>query len=611
MKTSSEKDDQQTLSEFSFESIAIYENGQILNYNDNFIQTFGYEESNIRGMSLFHFFPKIYRILVNNKAIPNQGERRIETICVRKDSSTFPAEVRIKSINYQNRVLNAVAVRDDSDRKTLENELLKSTIFQKAILDSANFSIISTDFNGLVKTFNKGAEKMFRLKAEEIVELKNIVQLHLESELVNRAMELTMETKRQIPVGFEVFVEKLKTLNVDENEWTYVRNDHTSFDALVTVTPLKDRFDEITGYLFTGIDISDKKKAEAEIIDKSQILNGIITHMPVFVFKLDEKGNIVQIIGNLLQELYFKTDDLTGVNIIEAYPETKANLEKAYSGETVTFIQKSTVENQEFYFEYYVFPDQTRPGSLIGLALNISERIRFEQKLKRSADNLLKINNELDQFAYIVSHDLKAPLRAIENLSQWIEDDLGENISGDVRKNMGLMRDRVVRMQNLIDGILNYSRIGRTKSEKEEVNLYALVKETTTMVDAIDKFKVEISKKLPVIHANKTLMEQIFINLISNAVKYHHRKQGTITINYQEDTQWHIFSVADDGPGIHPDYHEKIFMIFQTLQSKDIKGSTGIGLTIVKKIVEDQGGSVKVESDGRSGSKFIFTLPKK
>ncbi|MDQ3394578.1 MAG: PAS domain S-box protein [Bacteroidota bacterium] len=597
------------LSEFAFENIAIHELGKIVDCNLAFTKTFGYDYSEVKGMSLFNFFPRIYRE-ISNKDSSLIGERRLETMCVRNDSSTFPAEIMIKTIVNDGLTINAIAIRDNTERKELENELVKSTVFQRAILDSSSFAIISIDFNGLIKTFNKGAEKMLGVKAEDVVEKLNIVALHVQEEIGHRAEALSIELNKTVLPGFEVFIEKLQTLNVDESEWTYPQKDNPAIIASVTATTLKDNFGEITGYLFMATDISDKKKAEAEIIDKSQLLNGILSHMPVFIFKVDKKGFFTQSIGTGLYSLGFEDDKLVGMNIFDTFPQVSDFIEKAYEGEYVSFINSSNISETDFHYEYFVFPDQANTGGLIGFALNITDKINSEQKLKDSADNLEKINKELDQFAYIVSHDLKAPLRGIAALSEYIEEDLGEGADSEVRHNMAMLRGRAQRMQNLIDGILSYSRVGRIKVTRDEINLNNLIQEVISVINAPENFSLSVSKQLPVIYSNSTWLEQIFTNLISNAIKYHDKPQGKVIIDFEEDSKNYKFSVEDDGPGIPEEFHEKVFVIFQTLVSRDTKESTGVGLAIVKKIIEEHGGTIWVESDGKLGSKFIFTLPK-
>lgn len=595
------------LSDFAFENIALYDNGKIVDCNSTFTKTFGYEYSEVKGMSLFHFFPRIYRELTKDT---EPGDKSFETMCVRKDSSTFPAEIMVKTIESDGVQLTAIAIRDNTDRRKLENELLKSTLFQKAILDSSSFAIMSTDFNGLIKTFNKGAEKLIGINAENVVEKLHVENLHRKDEIRIRAKQLSVELGKPVKPGFDVFIEKLQMVNVDEYEWTYKKKNRDIITASLAVTTLKDSFGEITGYLFMGTDISDKKKAEAEIIDKSQMLNGIISHMPVIVFKADSEGALTQLIGKGLQFSEETRLKVVGNNIYEMFPSLSSIFDTAYEEGYITFVYKHEHKDEETFYETFIFSDLATKGGLIGFALDITDKTIAEHKLKDSAENLVKINKELDQFAYIVSHDLKAPLRGIATLSEYIEEDLGTDIDPDISHNMSILRNRAQRMQNLIDGILSYSRVGRIKAAFSEVKLDELVNEIISVINAPESFEVKIVNPLPVVYFNAVWLEQIFTNLISNAIKYHDKPSGKVNIDFEEDTKFFKFSVTDDGPGIPPEFHEKVFVIFQTLESRDTKESTGVGLAIVKKIIEEQGGSIWIESDGQNGSRFIFTLPK-
>lgn len=229
---------------------------------------------------------------------------------------------------------------------------------------------------------------------------------------------------------------------------------------------------------------------------------------------------------------------------------------------------------------------------------------------ERQLAALERANAELSQFAYIVSHDLKAPLRAISNLSQWIEEDLAEVMSGETRNHMALLRGRVRRMEEMISGILEYSRIGRVQAAMVTVDVAALITEIGDMLGLPAGFRIEIEDDLPILRTPRLRLNQVLTNLIGNAVKHHHRDHGLIRIGCKDLGERYEFSVSDDGPGIAPEFHDKIFMIFQTLQPRDKLDSTGIGLTLVKKIVEELGGRIEVESQPGAGTTFRFTWPK-
>ena len=251
-----------------------------------------------------------------------------------------------------------------------------------------------------------------------------------------------------------------------------------------------------------------------------------------------------------------------------------------------------------------------KPNQFIVIRKDITNQKQAEEEILEYATDLEKINNELDQFAYVVSHDLKAPLRAINNLSEWIEEDLAGTIDGESKKNMALLRGRVYRMENLINGILEYSRVGRKQLAVQKVDLNKMLRDLLSPGLLPEKFNVVVDKELPQLNTERVAIEQVFANLISNATKYNNHPAPSIEIGFSENGNFFEFYVADNGPGIDPKHHEQVFVIFQTLQSRDKIESTGVGLAIVKKIINEKGGQVWIESEPGRGAKFCFTWPK-
>jgi len=223
---------------------------------------------------------------------------------------------------------------------------------------------------------------------------------------------------------------------------------------------------------------------------------------------------------------------------------------------------------------------------------------------------LEKRNAELDQFAYVASHDLKAPLRAIANLSEWIEEDLGAQLPSENKHQLELLRSRVHRMESLIGGLLEYSRVGRRERQVEVVDVDILLAEIVDSLSPPESFTVVLPDNPPTLTTNRTALSQVFANLINNAIKHHDRDDGKIQVTAEDRGDWVEFAVIDDGPGISPQYHEKIFTIFQTLKARDEFESTGIGLSVVRKTVDTEGGSIWLDSAPGQGSAFHFTWHK-
>lgn len=231
-------------------------------------------------------------------------------------------------------------------------------------------------------------------------------------------------------------------------------------------------------------------------------------------------------------------------------------------------------------------------------------------QIRRRQEELERSNRDLDQFAYVASHDLKAPLRAIATLSAWMEEDLGDKLSAEGKEQMRLLRNRVRRMDALIVGILKYSRLSRLEDETEEVDVGALLADVVDLLPPrAEAFEIEIVPPMPRFTTHRLRLQQVFANLITNAVKYHHRENGRVTISARQTRDAYVFTVEDDGPGIAPVHHERIFKIFRTLEPKDRDESTGLGLSLVKKLVEDEGGKIELDSDVGQGARFRFTWP--
>jgi len=247
----------------------------------------------------------------------------------------------------------------------------------------------------------------------------------------------------------------------------------------------------------------------------------------------------------------------------------------------------------------------------------ISSRKKAENALEAANKDLQKTiaqlnlaNRELMNFAYITAHDLKTPLRGIKILTDWIATDYADKFDDDGKKSIDLLNKRVSRMYNYIDAIKQYASIGYEKENKVTVDLNELVSKVINNLSPPENIEIKIENELPIIECDKSRLKQVFLNLLDNAIRYMDKPQGRIVVRCDQEPACWKFSIADNGPGIDEKYHEKIFEIFQTLSPKDRYETAGIGLSIVKKIVELNDGQIWVQSHLGQGSTFFFTLPK-
>jgi len=370
----------------------------------------------------------------------------------------------------------------------------------------------------------------------------------------------------------------------------------------------------------------DLRRREQKLRESRNLTEAIIANVVDSVVLLDRQNRIESVNNSAIRMFGRSVEEVIGLDWRILLPETPETIDEILQAEVteLAFPWQTLGRNklgQYFPVEISV-SDISFDHRRILIIRDITERQQTATNLQARADELAQLNkdlsvtnwllaernDELDQFAYVASHDLKAPLRAIANLSEWIEEDLMGQISSENKKQMRLLRQRVHRMDALLNGLLEYSRIGRVPTQIETVNVGALLAGVIETIAAPTAFMILIvSAEMPTLKARKMLLKQVFTNLIDNAIKHHPRESGVVKIWSIDLGDRYEFAVEDDGNGIDSMFHEKIFTVFQTLESRDTKESTGIGLSIVEKIVETEGGKIRLESEVGKGSIFRFT----
>ncbi len=379
-------------------------------------------------------------------------------------------------------------------------------------------------------------------------------------------------------------------------------------------------------------EVNEHRRTEEKLRESEEELRSLIETALSVVLWLTPDGRI-RAFNREAERLYGQTQEtVLGKNYLELFvPEqdreyVASDIKKVLAGEPTRGFENAVTahdgtERTLVWNVDRLLDTQGQPRGVIAIGQDITMRKHAEQALQELNETLEqrvalrtaeaeRRAQELEQFAYVASHDLKAPLRAIGNLASWLQEDLEEKLTDDTLDQLMLLKDRVQRMQALIEGLLKYSRVGAMEGSKETVDTNQLLVEIIDSLSPPEKFVIDVAPDLPTLRTDRLHLGQVFANLIGNSIKHHGSEKGHIWVTVRDNGAYYEFTVADDGPGIAPEYHEKVFMMFQTLETKDYGSDTGIGLALVKKIVQEQGGLITLDSEEGEGAAFRFTWPK-
>ena len=414
-------------------------------------------------------------------------------------------------------------------------------------------------------------------------------------------------------------------------EYLYAHHTEKSYDEIELVdgrvfdrysAPMIGPDETYYGRVWYYRDITDRKQFEKSLAEEHNLLRTLIDNVPDYIYVKDCASRFV--IANIAlaegvgvaepEELIGKTDyDIFPPELAEQYFSNEQSV--IQSGQPLVNKAEPTLyiaAGKEGWASTTTVPlrdSRGRINGLVGVSRDITRHREAEERQARLLEELASANEELKNFAYVVSHDLKAPLRSIGSLSTWILSDYGDKLDEEGRELLNLLLSRVKRLDNLIEGILQYSRVGRVQEKHMLVDLSQVVPAIIELLAPAAHIEVKIVDPLPPIRGEKTRIEQLFQNLLSNALKFMDKPQGKIEIGCMRLDGYWQFRVSDNGPGIAPKYFDKVFQIFQTLTPRDELESSGIGLSLVKKIVEMYGGRVWIESKVGEGTTFFLTLP--
>ena len=424
-----------------------------------------------------------------------------------------------------------------------------------------------------------------------------------------------------------------------EIEYRFRRADGAFRWFLGLARPVRDSSGNIEQWFGTCTDIHEQKMAEeardralADVNVERQRLHEVFMQAPGAI-AVTQGPEHVFIVANPLFRRMNGDRDLLGKRTREAFPEPYLRPIEDIRDQVYTsgipyvgtevyapLDRDGDGAAEDAYFDFVFQPLRGADGGSFGMmihAVDVTDKVLARRQVEAKAEELARLtialeqsNRELDQFAYVASHDLKAPLRGIANLAQWVREDVGDTLPEKSREHLQLMYGRVQRMEALIDGVLTYARAARTKGRPEAVDTDRLVRDVVELLAPAPNVTIDIAAHLPTVHTERVPLQQVFMNFVSNALKHGRADAPRVEIAWRDAAEAYEFSVRDNGGGIAPEFHERIWGLFQTLEARDKVEGTGIGLAVVKKIVESRGGRVSVESAPGEGATFRFTWPK-
>ena len=495
-------------------------------------------------------------------------------------------------------------VRDITDQKKSEEQLIESENRLASLVVNLDSGIVLEDENrNIVLTNNKFCE-LFGINASP-------------KDLVGIDCKAASEQNKVLFKNPEAFIERMRAIDADKK--VVLGDELEMLDGKIlerNYTPIVIG-EKSKGYLWTFTDVTLKRTYRKSLEAQKQKYYNIIANMNLGMVELNNNDEIL-----MVNQSFEKMSGYTEAEVIGK------NARMLFSAEDDDVLKEEREKRKDGISNSYEFkaickkgktrhwlvsgaPNYNIDGEVIGsigIHLDVTDTKSLELQKEKLLEKLEKSNDELQEYAHIVSHDLKSPLRSINALVSWLKEDNKGVLDDASLQNFALIDSTLEKMEQLITDVLNYSSVGADNTIKADVDLNSMVNELVSMLYIPDHIEVKSLNILPNIKGDKTKLQQVFQNLISNSVKFIDKKCGSITIDVEDLKSHYKFSIKDNGIGIEKKYHDKIFKIFHSL--KKSKDSSGIGLSIVKKIIDLHEGEIWLESEPNVGTTFYFTLKK-
>ncbi len=597
---------------FDSSSDAIFINdpdGNLIDVNTTASDMLGYSKNQILSLDMSGIIDPAFAggLQASKEKLSKEGRAVFESKYRGKNGASFPVEVSAKRIEFGGRTVNLITARDITERKKAEafetsfGRMLETSISEIYIFDAGTLRFLLV---------NRGARENL---GYEMNELRRMTPLDLKP-------EFTAET----------FAQLIEPLRNGERETVLIttyhqRKDGTRYDVEVHIQ-LSD-YELRPAFIAFILDITEQKKTERALIESEKKYRSLFESMNEgFAFHRILTDSENKPVDSVFLEVNDAFEKFTGLNrkeilnkrVTEVFPriqDIQPDLIETY-GEVA---QTGKERKFEMYFQpldkwFSISSYSPQPGYFVAIFNDISERIASEQAQKQLIDALAASNAELQQFAYVASHDLQEPLRMVASYVQLLEKRYGKMLDSDARDYIWFAADGASRMQTLINDLLEFSRVETQGKPFLPVDTNHILKTALANLEAAisDNGARVTSDPLPDVYADASQLTQVFQNLISNSLKFHKKEiPPRIHVSAQQTAGEWLFSVADNGLGIDSRYSEHVFTIFKRLHGREEYPGTGIGLSICKRIVERHGGRIWFESTPGNGSTFFFTMPTK
>lgn len=581
----------------------------VLKMNDPAIHLLGFD-SRKTDLSLFNLVDK------SNKMHVQKGFQKLIL-----DGILTDFQIKILTVNKQKKIVhlnasiildqnnNPIAaqaiVRDITKDKQAEEQLIESENRLSTLIKNLDSGVLLEDENRKIVLTNIEFCELFDipvppefLVGQDCSDSAEQSKHHFQDPeaFVNRINEIV--TRRELVIGDELKMTNGKILERD-----YVPIFKSSL---------------YKGHLWKYRDVTLSRNYQHSIEIQRQKYRGIIANMNLGLVEVNTKDEILMINQSFSEMSGYSEAELIGkeggkIFLVDG-DSNKIEIENNKRLEGKSNSYELEVRNKKGEIRHWLIsgaPNYNLNGEVvgsIGIHLDITDLKSLQLQKENLLAKLAKSNDELQEYAHIVSHDLKSPLRSIYALVSFLKEDNLDKLDDASLENISLIESTLEKMEQLISDILNYSSLSIESSIKDKVDIDKLVKDVISILYIPEHIKVKINTELPVLNGDKTKLQQVFQNLISNAVKFIDKKTGLVEVDVKEQSTHFQFSIEDNGIGINPKFHDKIFKIFHSLNAR--KDSSGIGLSIVKKVVDLHEGKVWLESEENVGTTFYFTIKK-